>query len=60
MATHELWEAYAERCIQIACQTRDTVIKEKLIEMARRCVNMAAEEEAPSDQVVSAHRPVAH
>jgi hypothetical protein len=39
------WEAYAERCIEIACQTRDTVVKEKLIEMAQRCMHMAMDEE---------------
>jgi hypothetical protein len=47
MPSHE-WEEYAEQCIEIACQTRDAIIREKLIEMAQRWMGKAMEEEEPA------------
>ena len=45
------WEEYAERCIEIARQTRDTIIREKLIEMAQRWMGKAAMEEKEAEPV---------
>ena len=45
------WEEYAERCIEIARQTRDTIIREKLIEMAQRWMGKAVMEEKEAEPV---------